>query len=401
MINTPETLPIPSPQEEGFSVWFHNWLLGIFVDISQKGESKLGIDPIWKKLDLIRKSPTGNIELSSGKHLLQLHRNLYQASQQWGSYLQVEDPERHPYDTLYWDLKYEPQPQKISHFAFDENLEVRCGPITAFSPELMALVVSLVSEVYSTDLLEIDKVVDGESGNDPVKANFLKKMHNAELLLAMCHSFRPDNVLAVVIGTDERGKEYLLGSIGAVHGVGNKFLTSTIGKENAAHVPVSSLPTNQELEYQLTQDGEDMLGGVIEQETAEITRLCTAPEQKLRDLPFDMERVGQVLMSVIHEGIYRHLPNVELEIFNTKRALNVRLKRLRFPVRIIGEAVHPTRAILDSIHAFYFRRILEEERQNTAIPQAMYVREALQVWDNLRHELVNIAQSKGKTPYDS
>lgn len=342
---------------------------------------------IEKSLENLRKSPKG-LEIFAGIDYLLLHQRLHQIASHPLSPIQV--PEFHRFDVPYWQVPYQYTGHRILTTQVTPQLEVWSGLLSSFDPGLRALVVDMAMQVYATDLLQTQLIAENiveEAGETPSSKNYLnhvaeaKAQLEAKLLLAMAHSFRPEYVLAIAFATPEGpiGPKHLVGSIGAARGSTDYSFADTIGWDGSVATPareklLSSLPTNNALNYQLNDAGQE-LADVPENKIVEITRLNVAPKHICQHLGIpERGQLSQTLMFIIHHAVQHHLPEVEWELFNTQMTLHRVIKQLGLPARVISqpETIRPTQLVAESIHGHYFQR-------TPPTPQATRVEEALAI----------------------
>lgn len=320
--------------------------------------------------------------------LLALHQRLFYLASHPLSPLQV--PDYHRFDSAYWDIPYQPDGAKVFATQLSPHLEVWSGMLSSFDLGLRALVVDMAMRVYATELLQTEQLAAtlaeqqgiSESAKDygdqlaKIKADL-----EAQLLLAMAHSFRPDYALAIAFAKPEgkHGPRHLVGSIGAAKGKTERTLQETVGWDGSTRNSdqekiLSSLPTNMALTYILNAAGQAR-ADIPENQIVEITRLNVAPRQVCEQLGVhERGQLSSTLMYVIHHAIQSHMPEVEWELFNTQLPLHRVIRQLGLPAEVISEqgSAKPTQLIADSIHGHYFKR-------TPPTPQIMRVAEAATV----------------------
>ncbi len=356
--------------------------LGSNNDSRIRGRLKSQQLEIYKKLQKIRDS-SNVLDAYSGAEYLIYHSRLHQLASHPLSELHI--PRYHRFDAPYWEVPFERHASRVLHTQISPHLEVWSGRLASFDLGLRALIVDMVMRVYASELLQTQLIAEEEieqAGTPPTAKSFSQKVERrksdieAQLLLAMSHSFRPDYVLAIAFAMPEgpQGSRHLVGSIGAVHGQTDRLLGETIGMDGTQDdsAAISSLPTNTALTYQLNNDSQQ-LAQLPENKIVEVTRLNVAPRQVCEQLGV-LERgvLSQALMYLVHQAIVENLPDAEWEVFNTQLALHRVIKQLGLPARIISQpdSVRPTAVVTESIHGHYFRR-------SPPTPQMMRVEEAL------------------------
>ncbi|MBW7955544.1 hypothetical protein H3C66_02320 [Patescibacteria group bacterium] len=353
--------------------------LGSNNDSRIRGRLKSQQLEIYKKLQKIRDS-SNVLDAYSGAEYLIYHSRLHQLASHPLSELHI--PRYHRFDAPYWEVPFERHASRVLHTQISPHLEVWSGRLASFDLGLRALIVDMAMRVYASELLQTKLIAEGEieqAGTPPTAKSFSQKVDKrksdleAQLLLAMSHSFRPDYVLAIAFAMPEgpQGSRHLVGSIGAVPGQTDRLLGETIGMDGKQDdsAAISSLPTNTALTYQLNNDSQQ-LAQLPENKIVEVTRLNVAPRQVCEQLGV-LERgvLSQALMYLIHQAIAENLPDAEWEIL---LALHRVIKQLGLPARIISQpdSVRPTAVVTESIHGHYFRR-------SPPTPQMMRVEEAL------------------------
>jgi hypothetical protein len=254
----------------------------------------------------------------------------------------------------------------------------------------------MAMRVYASELLKTAAIAEEQitaefprssSTTNAKRTVERQRLLDAQLLLAMMHSFRDEYVVALAFAHSQ-GERHLVGSIGAVQGYTDRLLSQTIGIEETApdlhasqvtELP-SSLPSNTALKYQLNQDGK-VLGQVPEREVVEITRLNVVSKALCAELGVQSRAViSQALMYLIHEAVQQNFPTATQEIFNTQPELHRVIRQLKLPAQIISQegTVQPTSLFAESIHGHYFRR-------STPLPQMMSVHDAVHVGREFYH----------------
>lgn len=320
---------------------------------------------------------------NSGQRYLDLHRRLHFLASHPLSELKV--PGYHQYDIPYWQVPFS-DTQPLLYTRVSPQLDVWSGPLASFDLGLRALVVDMAMQVYAQELLHTDQLAQHAVANTDLKpttkrfqksVDQVKARLEAQLLLAMCHSFRPEYVLGIAFAMPDgpEGERHLVGSIGAVRGVSDQPMGWTRGRDGSrTDEPISSLPTNAALYYFLNEVGR-ALANIPEEQFAEVTRLNVAPPQVCERLGIaDRGQISQTLMYLIHQAIQENFPGVEWEIFNTQLTLHRIIRMMGLPAEIISEAgtVRPTQAVVDSIHGAYFQR-------TPPTPQVMRVSAAVEM----------------------
>lgn len=322
---------------------------------------------------------------SISSDLLKLHRRLHYLASHPLSELTV--PRYHQYDRPYWEVPHHTQDEKILHTVVSPQLEVWSGPLSSFDLSLRALVVDMAMQVYAQELLKTQQLAElqiekegtvrtAKSFQDKVQRR--KSFLEAQLLLAMCHSFRPDYVLGIAFATPNgsAGERHLVGSIGAVRGMSEEPIGLTVGMDGSESegLLLSSLPTNAALFYMLNTLGRS-LADTPESQFAEVTRLNVASKQLCERLGIsERSQISQTLMLIIHKAVQENFPDVSWEIFNTQLTLHRVITMMGLPAEVISEegSIRPSRTVAESIHGAYFQR-------TPPTPQVMRVNRAVEV----------------------
>jgi len=331
---------------------------------------------------------SNRFDLTTSKKTLDLHQRLQFIASHPLSPLKL--PEFHRFDKAYWDIPYQPESGVVFSTNISPKLEVWSGKLSSFDLGLRALVVDMSMRVYASELVETALLsqtlleqlgISESSKNYPELLKRQKADLEAQLLLAMSHSFRENYVLAIAFAKPEGpdGPRHLVGSIGAIQGNTERTLQETIGwdgsQKNTDQVAIiSSLPTNMALTYILNTAGEQA-AQTPENQIAEITRLNVAPRHICEQLGVtERGTLSKTLIYIIHLAISEHMPEVVWELFNTQEPLHRVIKQLGLPVQIIAEdnSIRPTALVSDSIHGHYFQR-------TPPIPQLMSVEAAEKV----------------------
>lgn len=351
-------------------------------DLRIKKNLKNSENRIFRSLSKLRSS-NEVLDIYSGIDYLLLHQRLHQLASHPLSELKV--PGYHQYDVPYWQVPFS-DTQPLLYTRVSPQLEVWSGSLASFDLGLRALVVDMAMQVYAQELLHTDQLAQQAVANtdlEPMTKRFQKSVDKvkarleAQLLLAMCHSFRPEYVLGIAFAMPDGpdGERHLVGSIGAVRGVSDQPMGWTRGQDGSrTDEPISSLPTNAALYYFLNEVGR-VVANIPEEQFAEVTRLNVAPPQVCEQhRVVDRGQISQTLMYLIHQAIQENFPGVEWEIFNTQLTLHRIIRMMGLPAEVISEAgtVRPTQAVVDSIHGAYFLR-------TPPTPQVMRVSAAVEM----------------------
>jgi len=322
----------------------------------------------------------------SATNFLSLHQRLQYLASHPLSPLQL--PEFHRFDSAYWDIPFEPNGAKVFTAHLSPHLEVWSGKLSSFDHGLRALVVDMAMRVYASELIQTEQLAHSlleaegisETAPDYPRLHQRKKAElEAQLLLAMSHSFRPNYALAVAFAKPNgpQGARHLVGSIGAMQGSTERTLQETVGWDGSQMTSdqveiLSSLPTNMALTYILNAAGANA-AQIPEHTIAEITRLNVAPRQVCEQLGVrERGKLSQTLMYIIHHAVQEHMPGVEWELLNTQEPLHRVIRQLGLPAEQIAQrdSIQPTALIANSIHGHYFQR-------TPPIPQLMRVEDAV------------------------
>jgi hypothetical protein len=335
-------------------------------------------------LEILR-SQNESFSTKSAGEFLALHQRLFYTASHPLSPITV--PDFHRFDRAYWDIPYTPEGSSVFTTQISPQLEVWSGKLSSFDLGLRALVVDMAMRVYAHELIETDVLsqtlleqegVTESHRNYPELLARKKAELEAQLLLAMSHSFRENYVLAVAFAKPNgaKGPRHVVGSIGAMQGLTDRTLKETVGWDGSQLTRdqvalLSSLPTNMALSYLFNEAGQS-LATVPESHVVEVTRLNAAPRQVCEQLGVhERGKVTQALMYVIHHSIEQLLPDADWEIFNTQPVLHRVIRQLNLPAEVIAQeqSVTPTSLISNSIHGHYFNR-------TPPIPQMMRVSDA-------------------------
>jgi len=349
-----------------------------------------------KNLQTLRLDDKKRACLLEGSTFFINHQNLYQLGLSPFNNLRIEATD--PLSKNYWDIKFKPEYGVAIEFDLNCNLKVICTPIQKLSLSIIASVVDIDaslacndSSLYENEDTILERVGLSCSKKDRKDKKSLQLRYRqqleAELLLAMMHSFRDDYLVALVIASHQ-GKKYIVGSMGAMRGSGEKSLRETKIEAGAPQIHpslLSSLPTQAALSFAYNQDGEE-LADLPESSLAEITRLNVVSADLLKQVASEADRatVSASLMMIIHEGIARNWPDVSHEIFNTQPALHRVLRKHGLPVKIISEpnSIQPTTVVGETIHGVYFKK-------KPPIPQSLSVAAACVVAEQFFQQLSN------------
>ena len=385
--------PVVKIQAAGFGVGGERY--GEEEKRRKKIEQRLKRNSKRVNLDLagVRNNNLQNRLANSHKYLSFHQKLLYVASHPL-SPLQV--PKYHRFDKPYWEVPRNDQAGVVLTTQLADGLEIWAGPLIRLELGVRALLVDMAMRVYASELLKTASIAEQQIATEfprsSQKTNEKRTLErqrtlDAQLLLAMTHSFRDEYVVALAFAHSQ-GEKHLVGSIGAVQGYTDRLLSQTIGIEETApdlhasqvtELP-SSLPSNTALKYELNQDGK-VLAQVPEREVVEITRLNVVSKAICAELGVQSRAViSQALMYLIHEAVQQNFPTATQEIFNTQPELHRVIRQLKLPAQIISQegTVQPTSLFAESIHGHYFRR-------STPLPQMMSVQDAVHVGREFYH----------------
>jgi hypothetical protein len=287
-----------------------------------------------------------SFDVAHSQSILKLHQRLFYTASHPLSPITV--PDFHRFDRAYWDIPYTPEGSSVFTTQISPQLEVWSGKLSSFDLGLRALVVDMAMRVYAHELIETDVLsqtlleqegVTESHRNYPELLARKKAELEAQLLLAMSHSFRENYVLAVAFAKPDgaKGPRHVVGSIGAMQGLTDRTLKETVGWDGSQLTRdqvalLSSLPTNMALSYLFNEAGQS-LATVPESHVVEVTRLNAAPRQVCEQLGVhERGKVTQALMYVIHHSIEQLLPDADWEIFNTQPVLHRVIRQLNLPV---------------------------------------------------------------------
>ncbi len=374
----------------------------LVVDLEKQKITKK-VRSVIREIERFRSPGLKSLELESMAHIFALHQELYYESSHPLSIVSL--PTYHFYDKAYWYVNKDPDYKSISESAIQveidgQNLSLWCGLIQFLNLGFIAQIVDMSTHIYARELLQTSEVAEkialgtlSASGKKVTGKNYerlqlrYRQQLEAELLLAMMHSFRDDYLVALVIASHQ-GKKYIVGSMGAMRGSGEKSLRETKIEAGAPQIHpslLSSLPTQAALSFAYNQDGEE-LADLPESSLAEITRLNVVSADLLKQVASEADRatVSASLMMIIHEGIARNWPDVSHEIFNTQPALHRVLRKHGLPVKIISEpnSIQPTTVVGETIHGVYFKK-------KPPIPQSLSVAAACVVAEQFFQQLSN------------
>jgi len=356
------------------------------------------IHNIAVRLEEVRESSLEGINFNVIPDLFILHQRLFQECSHPLSRISV--PSYHHFDKAYWNILSSADENAYIERGIGLNVKIWCGPASILNIGVLALIVNMSTNIYSSELLQTSEVAEkialgtlSASGKKVTGKNYerlqlrYRQQLEAELLLAMMHSFRDDYLVALVIASHQ-GKKYIVGSMGAMRGSGEKSLRETKIEAGAPQIHpslLSSLPTQAALSFAYNQDGEE-LADLPESSLAEITRLNVVSADLLKQVASEADRatVSASLMMIIHEGIARNWPDVSHEIFNTQPALHRVLRKHGLPVKIISEpnSIQPTTVVGETIHGVYFKK-------KPPIPQSLSVAAACVVAEQFFQQLSN------------
>jgi hypothetical protein len=346
-----------------------------------------------RKLEKYRNSKD-KFEIYKGFDYLDIHYQIFQSSTNIFSPLQL--PAYHRFDKPYWEVPRSDKSGVVLTTQLSDGLEIWAGPLIRLELGVRALLVDMAMRVYATELLKTATIAEQQIATEfprsSQKTNAKwteerQRLLDAQLLLAMMHSFRDEYVVALAFAHSQ-GEKHLVGSIGAVQGYTDRLVSQTIGVDETKpdlHASIvsefpSSLPSNTALKYELNQRGRE-LAQVPEREVVEITRLNVVSKAICAELGVSSRAViSQALMYLIHEAVQQNFPTATQEIFNTHPELHRAIRQLGLPAEVISQegTVQPTALFAESIHGHYFRR-------STPIPQMMSVRDAVQVGREFYH----------------
>jgi hypothetical protein len=327
------------------------------------------INKILKDLNAIR-GTQDVLEIFSGIDYLINHQRLHSLASHPLSDLQV--PAFHRFDKPYWEVPYSESVGTVLTTYLAPNLKVWAGPLSRLEMGMRALVVDMAMRVYASELLRTATIAEAQISQEhprskgEARANKIARSQqqiDAQLLLALMHSFRDEYVVALAFaepnGPD--GEQHLVGSIGAVKGQSEALISQTIGNDGSDWpngAQPSSLPTNTALQYQLASD-KTHFAEIPEQHVVEITRLNVAPKHLCAAAGINQRGlISQSLMYLISEVVHHNFPDVTHEIFNTQPELHRLIRQLGLAAEIISQpgTVKPTPVVAESIHGHYFQR---------------------------------------------
>jgi hypothetical protein len=336
---------------------------------------------LLNKLKGLREDSGNNCQVMD-EYLL-LHQDLIYSASHPLSHLKV--PLFHRFDRPYWSVPYQETDGVVVTTCLSDQLEVWAGPLSRLELGLRALMVDMAMQVYAKELLKTDRIAADIVTQEFPDASLVRRSKmitekqrqiEAQLLLAMAHSFREEYVVALAFATPEgdEGPKHLVGSIGAARGRTDRTLFQTRGLDGAGEdnlMNVSSLPTNTALNYSLNEVGKT-LADIAEKKFVEITRLNVASKALCSTLGVSSRaEISQALMYLIHEAVQQNFQQVEFEIFNTQPELYRLIRQLGLPSQIISDddSIQPTQLVLESVHGHYFQR-------TPPVPQILKVTEA-------------------------
>jgi len=355
----------------------------IWTDDNKKEKNRINKfrNKIFKKLNELRSLQENSIYHSTD--YLLCHYDLLHLAAHPLSELQV--PAFHHYDKPYWKIPYSAATAGVLTTQVSPNLEIWAGPLSWFPQELRALMVDMAMRVYAAELLKTQRIAADQvqqlhpqwsTARQASQRHKLAQHLDAQLLLAMIHSFRDQYLVALAFAQPDgaAGQKHLVGSIGAVKGQSDQPFGWTRGYDGADqhdHSLLSSLPTNAALYYQLNPIGE-LLTEFAEDELVEITRLNVASKAYTAQYGVQRSQISSALMYIIHEVVATNFPDVKAEVFNTQPELHRVIRQLGLPAEVIAvpETVRPTQVVSDSIHGQYFQR-------SPPLPQMMTIEGAL------------------------
>lgn len=369
---------------------------GMGVVVDERLEELLWRDAIVRKrrntylINRLNDQRQNNLNLLNSAEILGLHRKLHQSASHALSTLQV--PTYHRFDKPYWQVPYSDTAGVVFTKHLTDTLQIWSGPLARVDLATRALIVDMAMQSYAAELLRTERIATTQIEAEVPKAkaarrhkliNQRKQHLDAQLLLAMMHSFRDEYVVALAFARPPGQEQtYLVGSIGAVRGYTDRLVSETIGRDGSqldlhastdVHL-ASSLPTNTALRYTLSERGQK-LADVPERSVAEITRLNVVAKEVCSELGIaHRQLVSQALMYLIHEAVAANFTGVEWEIFNTQLALHRAIHQLGLPAEIISQrsSEQPTPAVAESIHGHYFKRTVP-------VPQIVALEQVLAV----------------------
>jgi hypothetical protein len=164
-----------------------------------------------------------SFDVAHSQSILKLHQRLFYTASHPLSPITV--PDFHRFDRAYWDIPYTPEGSSVFTTQISPQLEVWSGKLSSFDLGLRALVVDMAMRVYAHELIETDVLsqtlleqegVTESHRNYPELLARKKAELEAQLLLAMSHSFRENYVLAVAFAKPDgaKGPRHVVGSIG-------------------------------------------------------------------------------------------------------------------------------------------------------------------------------------------
>lgn len=369
---------------------------GMGVAVDERLEEVVRRDTIVRKrrntylINRLNDQRQNNLNLLNSAEILALHRKLHQSASHALSTLHV--PQYHRFEKPYWQVPYSDTVGTVFTKHLTHTLQIWSGPLARVDLATRAVLVDMAMQTYAAELLRTEHIattqIEAEVPNAKAarrhKLISQRKQHlDAQLLLAMMHSFRDEYVVALAFARPSGQEQtYLVGSIGAVRGYTDRLVSETIGQDGSTidleasidtDLP-SSLPTNIALRYTLNEDGQT-LTRVPERSVAEITRLNVVSKEVCSELGIaHRQLVSQALMYLIHEAVAVNFSGVEWEIFNTQLALHRAIHKLGLPAEIISQksSEQPTQAVAESIHGHYFKRTVP-------VPQMVALEQVLEV----------------------